>query len=125
MYAIRSYYASAIFNIKYNKTKLWYLHKMYVTTDLKLVASQTDIVPPESITEGYKIINAGAGFSVYAGKQIINLTIHVNNIFNTKYFNHTSFYRLINLPEAGRNFIVGLSIPFSTNNYNTVNYQFV
>jgi iron complex outermembrane receptor protein len=43
----------------------------------------------------------------------------VQNILNTKYMNHTAFYRLIDVPEAGRNISVSLLFPFEkffTNN---------
>jgi iron complex outermembrane recepter protein len=37
----------------------------------------------------------------------------VRNLLNRLYFNHTSYYRLINVPEPGRGVVVNISVPFS------------
>lgn len=105
--------ASAIFNIKYQKRKLKFIENAYFSLDYRITASQNDIVPPEETTDGYRLLNLGLGGDIPMGKQKINLSMQVQNLLNTKYFNHTSFYRLINVPEPGRNFIVNVSIPFS------------
>ena len=35
-----------------------------------------------------------------------------NSVFNKNYYNHTSFYRALQLPEQARNIQVMLEIPF-------------
>jgi iron complex outermembrane receptor protein len=45
--------------------------------------------------------------------QKIAISLQAKNLLNTKYFNHTSFYRLINVPEPGRNIVANITIPFS------------
>ncbi len=80
--------------------------------DYRLVADQNNIVPPEQKTEGYQLVNLGFGTNLNFRRQVISITLQVQNLFDTKYYNHTSFYRLINIPEPGRNFLIGLSIPF-------------
>lgn len=107
--------ASVIFNLKYHKMKFKFVSKAYFSLDYKITASQTDIVPPEVTTDGYQLINLGFGGNIKLGQQRVNVSMQVQNLLNTKYFNHTSFYRLINVPEAGRNFIVNISIPISGN----------
>ncbi|MBN2746677.1 MAG: TonB-dependent receptor, partial [Bacteroidales bacterium] len=86
----------------------------YISTDLKLVAAQNRIVPPEEITEGYFLVNLSFGSTISLGKTEIQIGLQIHNVLNNKYFNHTSYYRLINLPEAGRNFILNIQIPFKT-----------
>ncbi|MGQ1891378.1 TonB-dependent receptor [Thermophagus sp. OGC60D27] len=104
--------ASVIFNIKYQKHKLKFMNNFYCSVDYKLTASQDDIVPPEEPTDGYQVVNGTLGGQIIWGRQKIDLSMQVKNIFNTRYFNHTSYYRLINVPEPGRNVIINLSIPF-------------
>jgi iron complex outermembrane receptor protein len=114
---------SAIFNLKYHRQKLTRIfpdkngkglvENVYFSVDYRVTAPQNNIVPPEVTTDGYQLINIGAGGDVIIGSQVIDVSFQVHNLLNTKYFNHTSYYRLINLPEAGRNFIVNISIPFS------------
>lgn len=104
---------SGIFNIKYKKQKMKFVENGYLSIDYRITAPQNNIVPPEKTTDGYQVVNLGLGGDVVFKNQRINISMQVQNLFNTKYFNHTSYYRLINVPEPGRNFIVNVSIPFS------------
>lgn len=105
--------ASAIFSIKYNRSKLEFIENAYLSFDYRLTASQNKVVPPEEPTDGYQLVNLGFGGDILMGKQKVKISMQVKNLLHTKYFNHTSFYRLINVPEPGRNFILNVSIPFS------------
>ncbi|MCT4602608.1 MAG: TonB-dependent receptor, partial [Marinifilum sp.] len=105
--------ASAIFSIKYNRSKLSFIENAYLSFDYQLTASQNKVVPPEEPTDGYQLVNLGFGGDILMGKQKVKISMQVKNLLHTKYFNHTSFYRLINVPEPGRNFILNVSIPFS------------
>ena len=86
---------------------------MYLSIDYRITTSQTNIVPPEEITDGYQVINLSMGGSIRIKKQSLSISAQVQNLLNTKYFSHTSYYRLINVPEPGRNFVLNVSIPFS------------
>lgn len=112
--------ASAIFNIKYQKHKIKHIENPYVSVDYRLVAAQTNIVPPEEITNGYNIFNIGLGGTLTIGNQKFEVNMQVQNLMNTKYFNHTSYYRLINVPEPGRNMVINISVPFSGNFKKTI-----
>jgi len=104
--------ASAIFNAKYLKQTLAFLKNAYVSVDYKVVAVQKHIVPPEMTTDGYSVVNVGTGGEIKAKRQRISISLQVQNVLNSKYFNHTSYYRLINVPEPGRNIVLNVSIPF-------------
>lgn len=105
--------ASAILNLKYQRPRMIFLEDAYVSLDYRMTASQTHIVPPEEMTDGFQVVNFSLGGSVRVVNQKMNVSMQIQNLFNAKYFNHTSFYRLINVPEQGRNLIVNISIPFS------------
>ncbi len=105
--------ASAILNVKYQRPKMGFMENNYLSVDYRLTAPQNNVVAPEEPTDGYQVINIGLGGDVKLKSQRVNISIQVQNLLNNKYFNHTSYYRLINLPEPGRNFIVNLSIPFT------------
>lgn len=111
---------SSIFSLKYKKNKLKFVENAYLRLDYRITAAQNNIVPPEVPTDGYQIVNLGLGGDVILKKKKVNISAQVTNLLNTKYFNHTSFYRLINVPESGRNFIINISIPFLTH-LNTTN----
>ena len=104
---------SAIFNIKYQKQKVKFVENAYLSFDYRITARQDNIVPPEKTTDEYRVVNLGIGGDVMMKNQKITISMQLRNLFNAKYFNHTSYYRLINVPEPGRNFILNISIPFS------------
>lgn len=106
--------ASASINLKFNPKKVWLLNQPYSIIDLKLVAPQNYIVPPEEKTPGYYLVNLALGGSIKLLKTEVDISFQVHNLLNRKYLDHISFYRLINLPETGRNFILNLKIPFKT-----------
>ena len=85
-----------------------------MVVDYKITATQEEIVPPEEITEGFQVMNISWFANLYLlnKTQSVKAKLKINNVFNTKYFNHTSFYRLIDVPEPGRNFSISLTIPF-------------
>lgn len=106
---------TVIFNLKYEKKNLKFVEKYYVSFDYKLTAKQNNIVPPELKTSGYQVVNLGIGADINLRKQKIDISFQIQNLFNKKYFNHTGYYRLINVPEPGRNFILNISFPFKLN----------
>ncbi len=67
------------------------------------VGSQHEIVPPEKPTDGYWTLNLSAGKYFLLGSMTLNVAIHADNLLNRRYYDHTSYYRLIDVPEPGRN----------------------
>jgi len=104
--------ASALINLKYQKPKIGFAEDVYFSVDYRLTATQNHIVPPEEITKGYQVINIGLGGDVRLKDQCVSISIQVQNLLNNKYYNHTSYYRLLNVPEPGTNFIINVSVPF-------------
>ena len=104
---------SALFNLKLTREKFWLMQHVYLTFDYRLVAPQNHVVPPEEKTPGYQVLNAGMGGEIGIKNQNLSFSLQAQNLLNNKYFNHTSYYRLINVPEPGRNFVLNVSIPFS------------
>jgi iron complex outermembrane receptor protein len=81
--------------------------------DLRLTAAQNRIVPPEEKTPGYQLFNFSVNtqFKWNANAADARLRLKVNNVLNTPFFDHTSFYRLIDVPEPGRNIALSLNLP--------------
>ena len=90
-----------------------FVQNSYLSFDYRVSVAQHDIVPPEETTDGYQVIDLRLGGEIVGRNHKVIISLQVQNLLNTKYFNHTSFYRLINVPEPGRNFILNISIPFS------------
>lgn len=104
--------ASALVNAKYQRPKLGFVENAYFSVDYRLTATQRNIVPPEEITKGYQVVNIGFGGDIRMKDQYLRISLQVQNLLNNKYYNHTSYYRLLNVPEAGTNFIINVSVPF-------------
>jgi len=102
-----------IFNLTYQPVFKKIITEPYCSMDVKWVASQTDIVPPEETTDGYCDISLRAGFNLRIKQQSIQCSMQLQNLLNSTYYNHTGYYRLIHVPEPGRNFILSINIPFS------------
>jgi len=106
--------ASLILNVKY---KLPYLtnniENTYISLDNQVYASQNRVVPNEPATEGYTIFDLIIGADLKIKNQQCKISFQINNILNTKYLNHLSFYRMLEMPEPGRNFQFKLLMPFN------------
>jgi iron complex outermembrane receptor protein len=77
-------------------------------------AKQSRVGFDEAKTAGTSLFNASAGFDYrFTPKFAINFNLQVQNIFNTRYLNHLSLYRRLNIPDPGRNIQVFLRIPFN------------
>lgn len=105
--------ASALFTLSY-EPKLFEkrLSETFFNIDWRLTAAQNNIVPPEKKTPGWTTLGFSMGSSIKAGATPVHITIRVQNLLNQRYLSHTSFYRLIELPEPGRNIVLSLKVPF-------------
>ncbi|HSI71190.1 MAG TPA: TonB-dependent receptor [Gillisia sp.] len=85
--------------------------EFFVNTSFAL--EQDRIAQTEEITPGYMIYGSGIRTGISVGKFKANANLQVSNIFNTKYFNHTNFYRALEIPEMGRNIQLMIRIPLN------------
>lgn len=65
----------------------------------------------EKPTPAYQLIDLGMGTHLQIGRQEVNISLQVKNLLDTKYLNHLSRYRIINVPEQGRNIVVSCKVP--------------
>ncbi|SMD05684.1 TonB-dependent receptor [Pedobacter africanus] len=105
--------ASVLINLTYTPFLKEGFKDTYLSVDYRLTAGQNNIVPPEKKTPGYQVVNVQAGTKIRLYGRSLQVSLQAQNLLNVKYLNHTSFYRLIELPEAGQNIVLSLKIPFS------------
>ncbi len=84
-----------------------------LSLDYKLGLSQKDIVPPEKETPGYNVFTLSMTTGLALRNTEIQLNFQIQNLFNTKYYDHSSYYRMIDMPEPGRNIILNINVPFN------------
>ena len=77
-----------------------------------MVGRQDEIVPPEMPTDGYWTLNFSAGKHFPLRSTTFSVAFHADNLLNRRYYDHTSYYRLIDVPEPGRNFSLMLGLDF-------------
>ncbi|RPE00252.1 TonB-dependent receptor [Aureibaculum marinum] len=106
---------SGLLSANYQFKDILFFNKPQLIADYRITAAQNEIVPPEEKTEGYQLFNMSflAEINIFKNVEPVNLRVKLNNVFNTKYYDHTSFYRLIDVPEAGRNISISLIVPFN------------
>ncbi len=104
--------ASAILNIRYEHGSIGRFTKAFIEANCRITAAQNLIVPPEQKTPGYRVFNISIGTSANILDENFDIYFNINNVFNHNYLNHTSYYRLIGVPEPGRNFNISIKIPF-------------
>ncbi len=75
----------------------------FVGLNAHIVGAQHEIVPPEKPTDGHWTLNLSAGKKIPLKGSKLNIALHADNLLNRRYYDHTSYYRLIDVPEPGRN----------------------
>ena len=107
-----------MWNIRSASRKLSDSNAGYAGIFARITGRQSDIVPPEKPTSAWWTLNLTAGQRLQISGEkrekpvIISLTLTAENILNKKYFDHTSYYRLIDVPEAGWNLTIMLGVDF-------------
>ena len=89
-----------------------FLYKTRFFANGKYAFEQEKIAQNEDSTSDYFIVGIGGKTTLKINQFKADLSIQVSNLFNTKYYNHTSFYRALQLPEQARNIQVMLIVPF-------------
>ncbi len=84
--------------------------RLFINTRFAL--KQNRVSNNEEKTDGYMIYGLGVSSQVMFTKQKIEFVLQGNNLLNTKYFNHVSFYRKVEIPEQGRNIQLLVKVPF-------------
>ncbi|HEY9551607.1 MAG TPA: TonB-dependent receptor, partial [Prevotella sp.] len=84
----------------------------YVALNVHVVGSQNNIVPPENPTKGYYTVNMTLGKDFTFKGCAIHVNVSAENLLNRRYYDHTSYYRLIDVPEPGRNLAVMIGLDF-------------
>lgn len=82
----------------------------YLFAEAVIAAPQNQVDRNERSTPGYQIYHVGISASRPLGKYRAYLQLQVRNLADTFYLQHLSRYRLLNLPEPGRNVMVTLRI---------------
>lgn len=87
------------------------LEKFHCNLEHHFVARQERIARNEDVTPGNNLFGLSLNSYWNIRKSKFNLSFQIQNILNTRYFNHLSYSRKLSIPELGRNIQLILRIP--------------
>lgn len=94
-------------------TLIWQRKHCMLYAEWQLIARQNRVDRNEHRTLGANLFHLSGSLNIPVGRNNeIEITLTARNIFNTRYYNHLSFYRKVEIPEPGRNFQLLIKIPF-------------
>jgi len=106
------------FEISLLTEKLATLHAAFVTFNYHYAFKQANVAPDETPTKGYALFDLAVGGNLKVKTQTVSIGLGVTNIFDTKYIDHLSTLKEVNLLNPGRNLTLNLKIPFGLRHNN-------
>ena len=92
-------------------TLTWHRKKYELYIEHQGIASQNRIARNEDRTSGANLLHLGGNLRLPIAGTEVEFSLTARNILNTKYYNHLSFYRKVEIPEPGRNLQLFIKIP--------------
>lgn len=80
----------------------------FASISLESTLKQANISEFETVTNGYNLVNIGAGGTINISNISFNVNINMNNVFNTSYFSHLSRLKVDGIQNIGRNFVASI-----------------
>lgn len=89
-----------------------YLNQTFIALGGQYFSAQNRTAANEMTTPGYFLANFSLSNTFNIGNDKLSVFFQIRNLLNTKYYNNMSRYRILNIPEQGRNFQVMLRYEF-------------
>lgn len=100
------------FEIRLEKEKLWKVVHPFVALNNNNTFAQNRPAVDEDKTKGYVLFDFSIGGELKIKNQLISLVFSVNNILDTKYMDHLSTLKEVNMYNPGRSFVLSIKVPF-------------
>lgn len=82
------------------------------SVECQSIATQNRVARNEDRTPGASLLHLDGSVTVPIGGVDVEISLSARNLLDTKYYNHLSFYRKVEIPEPGRNFQLFIKVPF-------------
>lgn len=104
---------SVMLELRLQPARSGWLHDLtaHVSTHYFFAKTSATVAQNEATTPAYNLVEAGISGSLPWGKHPPQWSLMVQNLLNTSYFNALSRYRILNIPEQGRNVVLSLRVP--------------
>lgn len=97
-------------NLKFNFKVNQKFNKNYFVINNRTVFEQNNISQFETVGEAYSLFDVGLGSNFKIGKTKTDFSIKINNLLNKNFIDHLSVLKEDNIPNIGRNIIIGFDI---------------
>ena len=87
--------------------KQW-LRKGFAAVTVESNLDQNNVSGFETATDGYTLLNFGAGATFIISEVSFDLSLNLNNALNKTYVSHLSRLKIDGIPNIGRNFIASV-----------------
>lgn len=98
--------------LRIEKENFLFFKNSFVALNTNTAFNQNNAAPDETTTNGYTILDFSIGGKIKAKNQSVSMVIGINNLLDTKYIDHLSTLKEVNLFNPGRNIFLSLKIPF-------------
>lgn len=88
----------------------WETENWETSLSWRYTAAQNRVDRNESETPAYHLFNLEGGYQLKWQDHKLGFHFALRNVFNQFYLRHLSRYRILNLPEQGRNLVLGVSL---------------
>lgn len=104
---------SVLNEIELNKSmRCTYWRSLYASFSVQHFSAQERVDRNEKITDRYTFAHFSLSSQFSFGRHLLTLRFQVRNLTDARFLNNMSRYRILNLPEQGRNFLVMLEYVF-------------
>jgi iron complex outermembrane receptor protein len=93
---------------------IWNHKTLQLRVEMQSIATQNRVARNEDVTYGVNLLHFGATMKIHYKEMNADISFSLRNLFNTRYYNHLSFYRKVEIPEPGRNLQLLIKIPFKS-----------
>jgi iron complex outermembrane receptor protein len=81
----------------------------FISLNISNTFNQNNTSEFETGSKGYSLVNLGLGGTLKIGKTYYDINLNGTNLLNEKYIAHLSKLKADNIPNIGRNIILGIS----------------
>lgn len=100
------------FELMVELEKVLFLHNAFASAKTFTAFDQNNAAQDETTTLGYTLVDLNLGGNIKIVNGLFSIGLSVSNLFDTKYIDHLSTLKEVNLYNPGRNIALSLKIPF-------------
>jgi len=100
------------YEIRVERNNLGFLKHPYLKLSAITAFQQNNPSPFETTTDSYTILNFSFVSNILFFEQVIVVGLSINNLLDTKYFDHLSTLKPMEFFNPGRNISISVTIPF-------------